>query len=142
MTKKLLESWNKQNRKEIARYIIAGICTTIVGLGSYYGLTAFIWNPQIYYELIAANTLSWIISVGFAYYINKRFVFGQKNVITFKEVLMFYSGRVFTLLLESVLMLLMVTGLRINDKISKILVAFVVVIANYVISKFVVFKKK
>lgn len=59
-----------------------------------------------------------------------------------KEFLQFSGGRVSTWALDAVLMVLMVNILSINEIFSKIVSSVLVMIGNYVISKFFVFKKK
>ena len=54
----------------------------------------------------------------------------------------FYGGRVFTLLVEMVMMELGYSVMGINYWVTKIVANIVVLILNYVISKLFVFKKK
>ena len=54
----------------------------------------------------------------------------------------FSASRLSTLFLDMVVMFVMVTLMGIHDGISKITSAVLVTIANYIISKFFVFKKK
>ena len=54
----------------------------------------------------------------------------------------FISSRLLTLLLDSGLMIVGVDYLKIDDLVTKILVQIVIVIANYVLSKLIVFKKE
>ena len=64
----------------------------------------------------------------------------EKNIL--KEVLQFTGSRVSTLFLDMLVMFLMVTCMGIHDGISKIVSAVLVTIANYVLSKVFVFRKK
>ena len=50
--------------------------------------------------------------------------------------------RVLTLLLDTGLIVLMVKFMKIDELIAKIIVQFIIVIANYIISKLIVFRKK
>ena len=132
----------KEKIKEIIRYLIVGVLTTIVSLATYYLLTSTILEPSKPLELQIANIISWIVSVTFAYITNRRFVFFQKNKVTIKEISNFYLSRVVTLLLDMLLMFVFVTKLSFNDKIIKIIVQVIVIILNYCLSKFLVFKNK
>lgn len=119
---------------EIIRYIIAGIITTIVSIASYNLLR----NINIDYKI--CTILSWILAVIFAYFINKLFVFkSQKNNI--KEFINFILARLLSLFIEFIFMMIMVDFININDRIAKLIVQFVVLVLNYVFSKFFVFKK-
>ena len=117
---------------EIIRYIIAGILTTIVSIASYNLLR----NINIDYKI--CTILSWILAVIFAYFINKLFVFkSQKNNI--KEFINFILARLLSLFIEFIFMMIMVDFININDRIAKLIVQFVVLVLNYVFSKFFVF---
>ena len=127
--------------REIIVYLIVGVLTTIVSLGVYYGLVLTILNPNNAIELQLANISSWVAAVIFAYFANRIFVFRSKDKNMLKEGFKFCSSRIFTLLVDMLIMFLMVTILHFNDKIAKIVVQVVVTILNYIISKFIVFKK-
>ena len=128
--------------KEIINYIIVGGLTTCVSLLTYYLLTFTILNPNISIELQIATIISWIISVLFAFFTNKKYVFESKNKFNFKEITSFILSRLSTLLIEMLLMHLFVTVCKYNDKIMKIVVQIIIIILNYLLSKFLVFKKK
>ena len=128
--------------KEIINYIIVGGLTTCVSLLTYYLLTFTILNPNISIELQIATIISWITSVLFAFFTNKKYVFESKNKFNFKEITSFILSRLSTLLIEMLLMYLFVTVCKYNDKIMKIVVQIIIIILNYLLSKFLVFKKK
>ena len=136
--KKILE---KIDIREVISYLIIGFLTTIVSLVSYYLLTTYILNPDKPIELQIANVLSWILSVTFAYFTNRKYVFRSNDKNVLKEGMKFYSARLLTLFMDMLIMFAFVSLMRINDKIIKLVSQVVVVIANYVISKFMVFKK-
>jgi len=127
--------------KEIAMYLIFGVLTTVVSIGTYYLCTKLFLDAKNPIELQAANIISWIVSVTFAYVTNKLFVFESKGNIL-KEAVKFYSSRLGTLGLEIVLMYILVTVLKLSDLPVKIAVQFIVIAANYVLSKLLVFKEK
>ena len=127
--------------REIIVYLIVGVLTTIVSLAVYYGLVLTVLDPKKAIELQIANILSWVAAVTFAYFANRIFVFRSKNKNMLKEGFKFCSSRVFTLLVDMLIMFISVTLFHFNDKIAKIIVQVVVTILNYIISKFIVFKK-
>ena len=127
--------------KEIINYLVVGGLTTVVSLGSYYLCVLTFLDPNVGIELQIANIISWICAVTFAYFTNRKFVFESKNNNKLKEACSFYASRIATLLMDMGIMFVLVTLLGGNDKMAKILVQVVVTIANYVISKFFVFKK-
>lgn len=125
--------------KEIIMYLVFGVLTTVVSLATYYICTTTFLNPDKPVELQMANIISWIFSVSFAYITNKIFVFkSHGNVV--REILKFFSSRGGTLVCEMILMYLLVTAMRLPDLPVKIVVQFIVIVANYVLSKLIVFK--
>lgn len=129
-------------KKEIIRYLVVGVLTTLVGLAIYYALVLTVLDPADPVQLQAANILNWIGAVTFAYFTNRRFVFESSNPDRLGEAAAFYAARVGTLLLEMGLMALLVSVCGFNDKIMKLFVQLLVIIGNYILSKWVVFRKK
>lgn len=128
--------------KELINYLIVGVLTTVVSLGTYYASVFTILDPQSAVQLQVANILSWIAAVTFAYFTNRKYVFESTNSNMVQEAVKFYASRLSTLGMDMVIMFVGVTWLGFNDKIMKLVVQVVVTIANYVISKFLVFKKE
>ena len=128
--------------KEIINYIIVGGLTTLVSLVTYYLCVLTFLDPADAIQLQTANMISWIGAVVFAYFANRRFVFESKNKNIANEVGAFVLSRVSTLLMDMGIMFFMVTILQMDDKIVKLFVQVVVVIANYMFSKLFVFANK
>lgn len=128
--------------KELINYVIIGGLTTVVSLVSYYFFTTVFLDPQDLFQLMAANTFSWICAVSFAYITNRKFVFESKSTDKLREMLKFFNARVFTLLIEMACMTLLVNILHWYDRISKFVVQFIVMALNYIFSKFFVFRSK
>lgn len=131
-----------QKYGELINYLIVGVLTTVVSLGVYYGCVLTFLNPEVAVQLQAANVLSWIAAVTFAYFTNRKYVFESKNENRLQEAAAFYGSRVTTLLLDMLCMFLMVTLMGWNDKMAKLIVQVLVTVANYILSKFLVFRKK
>lgn len=121
--------------KEVIFYIIFGILTTLVNIGVYLFFTKFLGV-----NYIVSNILAWFFSVLFAYITNRIWVFESDNENILKEIILFFSGRLFSGVVDTVLMFIFIDLLFINDSISKIIIQIIVVILNYIISKFIVFK--
>lgn len=128
--------------KEIVNYVIVGGMTTLVSLGSYYLMVMTVFDPQNAIQLQAANIISWVAAVTFAYFTNRVFVFDSKNKNKVLEAASFVATRLMSLLLDMFFMFLFVTVIMINDKLAKIMVQFVVMLTNYLLSKFFVFRKR
>lgn len=138
--KKIKELYLKY--KEIINYLIFGVLTTLVSLIVYYLLVFTFLNPSNPIELQIANILSWVAGVAFAYFTNRKFVFESKEKNKLKEASKFVASRVATLLMDMIIMFIGVTTLKFNDKIIKLLSQILVIVANYVLSKIIVFKKE
>ena len=140
MIKKLYDKY-----EEIIKYIIIGVITTIIGVGSKWLLLFTVFSADNSVQLQAAIIISWILAVAFAYIANRIVVFKSKNDKIMKEIFSFVSARIITLLLEMVLMWLFVTLLKMNSDLEvmiiTLIVQFLVLVLNYVFSKLFVFKK-
>lgn len=126
--------------REIVNYLIVGGLTTVVSLAVYYGCVLTVFDPKNPIQLQAANVISWIAAVTFAYYTNRKYVFESKTENKLQEAAKFYGSRITTLLMDMACMFLLVTALGISDKIAKLIVQVIVTVANYVLSKFIVFR--
>ena len=137
--KKIKELYLKY--KEIINYLIFGVLTTVVSLGTYYALVLTILDANNPIELQVANIISWIVCVTFAYVTNKKYVFKVNNSNVIKDMFSFYLSRLTSLGIELLIMYIMITILKFNDIFSKIVIQFIVVVLNYILSKLFVFKK-
>lgn len=130
--------------RELIVYVIVGGLTTLVSWA-----VKFAWNFIFYggtaypteLQAVILSTVEWVAGVAFAYPTNRRFVFQSKDPEIFKECIKFVLSRVSTYLL-SVGLNVLLTWLGVNVYVTTIVAAVAVVIANYVISKFLVFRKK
>lgn len=123
--------------KETFLYLIFGLLTTLVDFVSYLILTRLSVN------YMAANVIAWILAVVFAYITNKIFVFNSKSSekqLLLNEFTGFISARLFSLAFSLVFIYTAVTLFHVNDVIAKIISSVFVVIINYVLSKFYIFK--
>ena len=127
--------------KEIIAYLIVGVCVTIISLGSYYLLTFLFFNPNDPIELQISNVLSWIFACTAAYFMNRIFVFKSKDKNIMSELTRFIFSRITSLFMDMFCMWVIVSVFLLSDVIGKIVSQVVVTVANYFLSKFLVFKK-
>jgi len=132
---------NKLIRKIINRetisYVIAGIFTTSVNFICY---EALYWLGL---SNLSANAAAWVISVGFAYFVNKQNVFHSKSENIRDEIfkiLKFYGARLVTLVIEEAGMYIFVELMGVYRWIVKGSLSVIVIILNYIFSKFYIFK--
>ena len=127
---------NKKITREIVLYIIFGCITTIVNILSY---------NLFYYSLgfsnILSTILSWVISVIVAYFTNKKMVFGIKEKGDLSKIANFFALRGATGVLDLIIMYVGVDLLLFSGFCVKIFSNVVVIVLNYIFSKFYIFKK-
>lgn len=128
--------------EEIINYLIVGVLTTVVSLATYFICTETFLDPNKKIELQIANIISWVFAVAFAYFTNRKYVFKSKNRNMLKEASSFVGSRILSLFMDMFTMFIIVSVLHLNDKIGKLVSQVIVTIANYILSKLFVFKKK
>lgn len=122
--------------KEQILYIIFGAATTLVNIIAYFLLSKLPLGTAI------ATILAWLISVFFAFFTNRKYVFKASKSGFLKQFFGFFSMRVLTGVLDVFIMILFVDVLEFNDLFIKILSNILVIILNYVFSKLLVFNKQ
>lgn len=120
--------------KELLMYIIFGVLTTLVNFVVYY-----ISAQLLGINYLISNIIAWFLSVLFAYVTNRQWVFESKSPDILNECILFFSGRIFSGAVDTGLMWLFIDILTISDMASKIIIQVIVVILNYVFSKWIVF---
>lgn len=137
-----------KKHQEVIMYLVFGVLTTVVSLIAKYALLFTICDAKKPLELETAVVISWVCAVTFAFVTNRKYVFkskveGKKGIVT--EGIKFFGARLSTLGLEAVLMWLFINVLERNsDKevaFWTLVVQGMVIIANYFLSKFLVFTK-
>lgn len=122
-------------REQLA-YLVVGCMTTLINYVVYAVLTG---PANIHY--IAGNVIAWAAAVLFAYFANGKWVYRSTANRGIKEAFSFVLSRLFSLGLETVVLLLLVDVLTMDKLIAKLLVAVLVVIVNY-LTGLLVFKHK
>lgn len=123
---------------EGVRYIIFGVLTTFVNIFSYLVLN------KIGITYIVSNTIAFILSIIFAFITNKMYVFGSKDLdikTIIKEGITFLFSRLATFVMDTALMVLFIEIILMSDFIAKCIVNVIVIIVNYILSRYIVFNK-
>ena len=118
--------------KELILYGFFGILTVIVNIISFKIL--LILNIT----LSSANTIAFFIAVVFAYYTNTKYVFNNK--FTKKNFISFMSMRVSTLFIDNIILYYLVS-MSVDELIAKGIINIIIILINYICSKFIIFKK-
>jgi putative flippase GtrA len=137
-----------KTHKEIITYVFVGGMTTLVNWTVFISLTKIAdVNDNI------ANIISVIIAVTFAFFANKFFVFHSKTdtkMAFFREMVLFGASRLVSALVEIFGFMLIIKMLEYVDfslienhrgMASKVFISVFIIILNYVLSKFIVFRK-
>lgn len=125
--------------KDFFRYIIGGGLTTISNILLYTILV--ILGMKVRY----ANLIAMIFSKAFGYGINKFYVFKNKSNSVkdlSKEVSKYFSTRIFTGVVEYFLLVFLVEVLNFYPFITKYIITAIVIVLNYIFSKYFVFVGK
>ena len=125
--------------KDILVYLFFGVLTTLVNFLVYYPL----YN-LCHISATLCNAIAWAVAVLFAYFTNKPFVFQSHDwsaKTVFPELSKFVICRVGSGVLETLLIFLTVDLLMLNGNLMKLLLSVIVVVLNYIASKWFVFRK-
>ena len=126
--------------KEILIYLFFGCLTTAVNYLIYF--PCYNW---LRLSAAVSNAVAWAVAVLFAYLTNKPFVFRSNNwswEVVMPELLKFVGCRFGSGLMETLAMWLFVDLLAWNGNWMKIILSVLVVVLNYVFSKWIVFTGK
>lgn len=121
-------------------YLVFGVLTTVVNYIVYLPLYN-ICN----FSATLSNVIAWIVAVFVAFVTNKPIVFKSFDwsfSVVWPELVKFVGCRLFSGILETALLWLTVDLLDLNGNIWKIVLSVLVIVINYIGSKFFVFKKK
>lgn len=135
-------------KSEVFKYLFFGVLTTIVSIVTRDVL--FILTRQVTFAVLVSN----VTAVIFAFFTNDRFVFVQERKGWFIRFVKFFIARLSTLVLDLALAYLLVEkfpqiiGQFVNNdviwvnRIETIVAQVLIMVTNYVISKWLVFKDR
>lgn len=143
--RQLLGALLRSKYGELIRFTLGGIATTAVNWIIYIPFYYLLFEPQMSEEAAAmiANAIAWLGSVIFAFVVNRILVFHSKehrrgHVLL--QFLYFTATRAVTglgeIFLPSALM-----GLGMHNMLARLVIAIVLMIFNYLTTKFIAFKK-
>ena len=128
-----------KNRETIL-YLVFGGMAFLMSVGIF-----ALFDTVIGVNELVANMISWIITVMFAFFTNKTYVFQVRTESVrsfFTQMISFCTGRLVTLIIEELILGIFITILHFSDIPVKIIAQVIVIIMNYIISKWIVFSKK
>ncbi len=125
-----------KKHKEILLYLFFGGAAFFLNLFLFMGILTLGVNE------LANNVICWVVCVLFQFFTNRTWVFeshveGLDGFL--KQMAGFFGGRVFTLVVEEVILGVFITWFGFDAMIVKLAAQIVVIVLNYVISKMWVF---
>lgn len=128
----------KKSVYQLSLYILVGLMTTVVNIISYYVCTRWLNFP-----VMAATMVAWLLAVLFAFAGNKWWVFQSRNVtagVITREFFAFVSCRLVTGVIDIVAMGIFVEMLGFPDVVMKVVANVMIIVGNFLASKYIVFK--
>lgn len=131
----------KKNNKyyELLKYLIVGIITTAINIAVFY-----LFDTILNFHYLIANFISIAVSIVFAFFMNKKYVFEKKRATVkeaWNEFILFVSFRAISGVVDMATMGVFVSLLNLNENSAKLITQFIIVSMNYIFSKFYIFKK-
>ncbi|KRM20351.1 teichoic acid glycosylation protein GtrA [Ligilactobacillus hayakitensis DSM 18933 = JCM 14209] len=126
--------------QNIIAYLFFGGLTTLINMVVFY-----IFDTQLGWNYQLANFIAWLVSVLFAFFTNKVWVFGSSYTTVkafFKELWSFFFFRGLSYFMDAGIMFIGISLLHANSNLTKLIDQFVIVLLNYIFSKFFIFTKK
>lgn len=127
-----------QKNEEIINYLVFGGLTTLVNV-----VVFFVFNSLLGVQYLIANAISIVLSILFAFFTNKKYVFKSETLTAqawLKEFLLFCSFRLISAGFDMLSMWILVGGLELDSNLAKLATQFIVVVLNYFFSKWFIFK--
>ena len=139
---KILKPFNPFYKKyrEGLLYLLFGGLTFFLAL-AIYALLLKVFNVH---ELIS-NAISWVCGVTFSFFTTKKWVFLNHNwkfKYVVSQLISFFGARLATLILQEILLYVFVTRFGFNAIVMKIITEIINIILNYLVSKFIIFRRK
>lgn len=132
--------WSKY--KSIVAYLFWGVVTTVVNLAVFQ-----ILSPGLHWNVELSTVIAWFASVLVAYFTNKVWVFGSHYTTVeafIGEILRFFFYRGLTLVIDLVITFVGIQVLKFDSPLQQFIVKFIdnviVIIANYIFSKWLIFR--
>lgn len=122
-----------KKNKETFLYLFFGGLTVLVNIAVFTAL------DSAGFDVLFSNTIAFFIAVAFAYYTNTKYVF--ESQFTFANFTQFFGMRITTILIDNGGMFLLIYW-GVHKLFAKIIVNVVIIILNYICSKFFIFKKE
>lgn len=132
-------SFMSEERYAVFMYLVMGGMTTLINI-----VVFWLCNSLLGINYSAGTVIAWIFSVLFAYVSNKLYVFESKTLsvnILIREIVSFIGFRLLSLFIDLLVMYVSISLFNIDALIAKIVANVVVLVVNYVFSKWFIFNR-
>ncbi len=126
--------------KEGLLYLFFGGLTFFLTIGIY-----TILNQFFIIDALVSNIVSWIAGVSFSFFMTRKWVFNSKEEgmkVMLAQMREFGAARLATLILQEILLYIFITRFRCNSLFIKICTEIINITINYLVSKFLIFRKR
>ena len=120
-------------------YLVFGVITTLVNLVIFKVLI----DRGLHYTI--STTIAFVVAVTVAFWTNRTWVFRSQSrglKAIFREMTSFFSVRILTYFVDVIGLVIFIELVHIDEFISKIIINVLVVVLNYLLSRFVVFQAR
>lgn len=122
--------------KEIGRYSVAGISSTILDWGLFYLMINF-WHMHYQIALFLALSLSSILN----YKVNKHYTFKSQCSQGMLQFTSYFILVISTLLLSSVCMHTLISRFQLNEMYARVFTTLLLAVLNYFLTKYITFNR-
>ena len=129
-----------EKHKEIILYLLFGGITFFLTVAIYSVL-----HHLFFVDVLISNVISWLSGVTFSFFTTRIWVFRSttdKIGDFWKQIVAFYLARVGTLLLQELLIFIFVKQMNFDPDWVKIWTEVINIVLNYLVSKWIIFRKK
>lgn len=128
-----------RKHKEVLMYLLFGGIAFSLNIFLFLVIDAFLPIGEL-----VNNIICWVVCVLFQFFTNRTWVFDghvENGEAFFKQMGSFFGGRIFTLVVEEVILAVFITWLAFPTTPVKLAAQVIVIVSNYFISKLLVFRE-
>ena len=126
--------FSKGNFIMFIKFSCVGVLNTLIDYGVF-----FVLCDILKLNMVFSNITSYVLAATNSYLLNSGLVYKDKN-FTFKKFLGFLSGNVFVLIISTLFIALLSNYIQIKT-IAKLISAPITLVLNFLIQRFIIFKK-
>lgn len=126
--------------REMWLYALFGTGTFLINFFVY-----SLYTEIINLSILVANAFAWLFATMFAFYTNRRWVFVSHATgvrAFFLQLGSFCTGRFLTLVIEEIMLYYLIEVQQLPNMLIKLFSQIVVIVLNFFISKWIVFRRK